>query len=181
MEKFQNTYRVASARLQSWEYTWPGWYYVTICTRGMEYYFGEIINDKMHLSVIGAIVGQEWLKTPQVRRHVELDEWRIMPNHLHGIIIINDHPGVETTRRVVSTPPPRTTLSPDSLGSIIGQIKSVCTKRIWAAGHDAFAWQPRFFDHIIRNDADLRRIRLYIRNNVLQWNVDKKSPTNLDP
>ena len=129
----------------------------------------------MHVSLIGAIVGDEWLRTPQIRSYVELDEWRIMPNHVHGIIIINEHPDVETTRRVVSTNPSRETLPPESLGSIIGQIKSTCTKRIWNAGHGNFDWQERYFDHIIRDDADLHRIRLYIRNNVLQWDLDKNN------
>ena len=146
----------------------------------MEYFFGKIVEGKMHLSVIGAIVADEWLKTPQVRTYIELDEWRIMPNHLHGIIIINNHPCVETTRRVVSTTRPRPTLLPDSLGSIIGQIKSTCSKRIWNAGHAAFAWQPCYFDHIIRNEGDLHRIRRYIRNNVLQWDVDRNNPKNLE-
>jgi REP element-mobilizing transposase RayT len=144
----------------------------------MECMFGEIIEGKVHLSTVGAIVAEEWLKTPHIRTYIELDEWRVMPNHLHGIIIINDHPGVETTRRVVSTKPPPKTLQPNSLGSIIGQIKSSCTKRIWNAGFTSFAWQERFYDHIIRNEPDLHRIRLYIRNNTLQWDLDKNNPGN---
>ena len=128
--------------------------YVTVCTKDMECLFGEIIDGKMHLSIRGAIVGDEWLKTPRIRSYVELDEWRIMPNHVHGIIIINEHrpvnpSGVETTRRVVSTTPqPSQTLPPASLGSIIGQVKSASTKRIWDAGFISFSWQERYFDHI---------------------------------
>ena len=68
-------------------------------------------------------------------------------------------------------------LSKGSLGAIIGQFKSVCTKRIWAAGHD-FAWQSRFHDEIIRDDSVLDRVREYIRNNTLQWELDKENPAN---
>ena len=99
-----------------------------------------------------------------------------MPNHFHGIPIIKD---VETSRRDVSNiketgqRPVSTQLKPDSLGSIIGQFKSICTKRIHKLGYKQFHWQPRFYDHIIRNETDLRRIRNYIQNNPLKWELDE--------
>lgn len=173
MAIFNNRYRVESARLESWDYTWPGWYYITVNTRHHELFFGDIYDDEMHLSPIGEIVSEEWIKTPTIRPSVELDYWQIMPNHLHGIIIIDQKANLETTRRVVST-----TLQPESLGSIIGQFKSVCTKRIHNTGNKEFAWQPRFFDHIIRNAKDLERIRDYIKNNVLEWAIDEYHPSN---
>ena len=175
---FDGKYRIESARLKSWDYTWPGWYYVTICTKDTECFLGEIRDEKMDLSVPGKIVAEEWEKTARIRANVELDEWKIMPNHLHGIIIINDN-RVETTRRVVSTTEQPKGIQPNSLGSIIGQIKSSCTKRIWKTGHRDFAWQPRFFDHIIRNEKDLHRIRLYIRNNIIRWELDRDDSKNL--
>ena len=125
---------------------------------------------------LGNIVEEEWLKTKEIRDIVELDYYVIMPNHLHGILIVKD---VETSRRDVSRVietgqrPVSTQLKPNSLGSIIGQFKSVCTKRIHKIGLDQFNWQPRFYDHIIRNENDLRRIRTYIKNNPLQWELDE--------
>jgi len=180
MSFFKGKYRIESSRLESWDYSWPGWYYVTINTRRHQTFFGEISDNTMHLSTIGEIVKEEWLKTAKIRRYLEFDEWQIMPNHLHAILIINQQSGVERTGRarmtgrVVST-----TLKPDSLGSILGQFKSACTKRIHNAGYKTFGWQTRFYDHIIRNEEDLSRIRQYIRNNVLKWELDEYHPANL--
>ena len=124
-----------------------------------------------------ATVDDEWNKTIEIRKNVELDYYVVMPNHFHGIIIIKD---VETSRRDVSKEkletghrPVSTHLKPDSLGSVIGQFKSICTKRIRKLGIERFKWQTRFYDHIIRNENDLRRIRTYIQNNPLKWELDE--------
>ena len=142
----------------------------------MECVFGEIEDGEMRLSGIGEIVSEGWQKTEQIRANVKLDGWIVMPNHIHGIIILtNDHrKNVETTRRVVST------LKPNSLGSIIGQFKSTTTKRIHSIGHSDFAWQSRFYDHIIRNEKSLQKIREYIHNNPLKWDIDENNPDFLE-
>ncbi len=130
----------------------------------------------MILNDLGKVAEEEWLKTKNIRKNVDLDYHVIMPNHFHGILIIKD---VETSRRDVSMVietgqrPVSTQLKPNSLGSIIGQFKSVCTKRIHKIGYDQFKWQPRFYDHIIRNENDLHRIRIYIQNNPLKWELDE--------
>jgi REP element-mobilizing transposase RayT len=196
MTRFKGKYRVESTRLPGWDYAGAGWYFVTICTRNHECLFGDIVDGEMRLSSIGEIVAEEWQKTPDIRPNVVLDEWVIMPNHLHGIIVILESPDrsvvgasrrpvetsrrpVETSRRDVSTttsPPPR--LQAGSLGAIVGQIKSVCTKRIRAAGHTEFGWQSRFYDHIIRDEGALQRIREYIANNPATWADDRINPAN---
>jgi REP element-mobilizing transposase RayT len=130
----------------------------------------------MQLSDIGIIVAQEWQKTPQIRPNVKLDRWVVMPNHLHGIIIINNDNPVETFRRNVSTDKPR--LKSNSLGSIIGQFKSVCTKQIWKMGFIDFRWQTRFHDRIIRDRESLHHIRQYILNNPAKWQLDRNNPQN---
>ncbi len=192
---YKNKYRIESARCQNWDYTSNGYYFVTICAQNREYFFGDVVADEMQLSPVGKIVTEEWQKTAQIRSYIELDEWVIMPNHLHGIIIIKNQPpplivetprwGVsqqatfhpeETFQRNVST---KSRLKPKSLGSIIGQIKTACTKRIWEAGFDDFEWQDRFYDHIIRDDESLHYIRQYIINNPLKWELDKNNPANL--
>jgi len=181
---YKNKYRTDSFRLKSWDYSNPWWYYVTICTKDKKCWFGKIKNGKMYLNNLGKIVNEEWLNTSNVRENIELDYFIIMPNHLHGIIIINS---VETTRCVVSANDKieqqikketsqrlvSTTIKSNSLGSIIGQIKSRVTKRIRSSGFPNFSWQPRFYDHIIRNDNDLYRIRKYISNNPLKWENDE--------
>jgi REP element-mobilizing transposase RayT len=120
MTKFKDKYRVESTRLPGWDYAGAGWYFVTICTWNRECLFGEIVDGEMRLSSIGEIVAEEWQKTPDIRPNVVLDEWVIMPNHLHGIIVILEprdrtvveksrsvetsrQPVVETSRRSVET------------------------------------------------------------------------------
>jgi len=193
MSLFKNKYRIESTRLQGWDYSREGLYFVTICTHDRKHFFGEIVAGEMQLSPIGEIVAEEWQKTPQIRPNVELDERIIMPNHLHGIVVIthalkmSDSTNVETFQRNVSTgpdvsakrPAPVARLQPNSLGSIIGQFKSVCTKRIWAAGFRDFAWQTRFYDHIIRNEKSLNKIREYIATNTLRWEEDRNNAANL--
>lgn len=100
-----------------------------------------------------------------------------MPNHIHGIIVIQNDEHVETSRRDVSTSKPR--LKSNSLGAIVNQIKSVCTKRIRAAGFVDFGWQPGYYDHIIRDDEDLNRVREYINGNPYHWDEDEENPANM--
>ena len=90
MEKFKNKYRIPSARLQNWDYGSPGLYFITICTKNRECYFGEIKNGEMILNETGKIADQCWAEIPAHFKLVELGEFVIMPNHLHGIIIINE-------------------------------------------------------------------------------------------
>jgi putative transposase len=180
MTRFQNKYRIESARHPHWDYSANGWYFITICTRDRHPFFGEIQNDTMQLSEIGEVVAEEWQKTAIVRPYVVLDEWIVMPNHFHAIVGIqhSDCLGsthlpddVETFRRNVSTGVSR--LQPKSLGSIVGQFKSGCTKRIWAMGFQEFAWQPRFHDRIIRDRTSFNHIRHYIQTNPKRWKTDK--------
>ena len=140
-------------------------------------------------------MAEEWQKTEAIRPYVKLDQWVIMPNHFHGIIVItHDSPvetprgvktarpvgetprGVETSRRDVSTIP---RLKPRSIGAIMGQFKSICTKRIWATGFGDFGWQSRFYDHITRNEESLWAIRQYIRDNPAKWGMDRDNPDSL--
>ena len=185
MTLYKNKYRIESARYQNWDYTSNGYYFVTICTQNREYFFGDVMADKMQLSPVGKIVAEEWQKTSQIRSYIELDEWVIMPNHLHGIIIIKNQPPQETFQRktfqrnVSTTGTAKSRLKPKSLGSIVGQIKTSCTKRIWEAGFDDFEWQDRFYDHIIQDEESLHHIRKYIINNPLKWELDKNNPANL--
>jgi len=90
MGKFQNKYRIESNRLRGWDYGWKGYYFITIVTRNREHYFGNIKNGKLIKSKLGEIAIDEWLKTAQIRRdmNIILDEYCVMPNHFHAIIKI---------------------------------------------------------------------------------------------
>jgi len=162
MKLFENKYRIKSARLKDWDYSSDGYYFVTICTKNKENFFGEIRNKEMFLSPVGAIAEKFWQEIPEHFTNVKLDVFVVMPNHIHGIVIIDNwNEGVETPRRGVSTvdrnPHHKSEWKPNSLGSIINQFKSVCTKRVREINPD-FAWQPRFHDHIILDDKEHNNI-----------------------
>lgn len=95
MTKFKNTFRIESARFKDWDYSTLWWYYVTINTKNHVHHFGRIVNEEMVLNELGLIAENEWLKTKSIRTNVDLDYYVIMPNHIHGIVIIN---GVATHR-----------------------------------------------------------------------------------
>lgn len=149
--------------------------------------FGDIVEGEMQLSPIGTIVTEEWLKTPELRSYVTLDMYVVMPNHLHGILIIDgdDVDAVKTSRWDVSETHQETRqrrvstgLRRHSLGAVVNQFKTACTKRIRAAGYPDFTWQSRFHDHVIRSEKSLEKIREYIMNNPMQWHMDQENPLN---
>ncbi len=176
--KFQNKYRVPSTRLKKWDYSSAGYYFVTICTKNQEKYFGEI----MQLSEIGNLVQKYWLKIPNHFPFVVLDTFIIMPNHIHGILIINNRPHpVETPKLGVSTNHPinnHNSWKNGCLGVIINQFKRICTIDI-RKKYNYFSWQPRFYDQIIKNEKTLWIIRKYIEENPKKWKSDKQNPCNL--
>ncbi len=176
MTLFKDKYRAESARLKGWDYSSVGYYFVTICTLEKLCTLGAVVDGVMRLSAVGKIVAEEWQKTAALRNNVTLDEWVVMPNHMHGIICINDGDTVETHCNA-SLPKAQysNAFGPqkNNLSSIIRGFKGASTKRIHLDDHD-FAWQARFHDEIIRDDNMLARVREYIRNNPLQWELDEE-------
>ncbi len=135
----------------------------------------------MSNSTAGDIVAEVWLRTPLIRPNVELDTWVLMPNHLHGIVIIKSPAPDQAEQAIPGAAPANhhpgvARLKADSLGAIIGQIKGACTKRIRLAAIADFDWQPRFHDHIIRDEHALANIRQYISDNPAQWALDELNP-----
>jgi putative transposase len=180
-----------SVRLQGYDYAQEGAYFVTLCTHQRECLFGEIENGVMGLNACGEIVVEEWLQTAVVRPYVELDEFVVMPNHFHGILVITQDggtrqvgaTGVGTWRRHVPTGQPRSFGRPvaGSLSTIVGAFKSIVTKRVNKLRDTPGAplWQGRFYDVIIRNNDMLNRIREYIQNNPARWGEDTENPVNV--
>jgi hypothetical protein len=133
MTQYQRRFRVKSSRLPHWDYTRAGWYFVTLrAYRGAEV-FGRIADGTVHLSAIGRIVGEEWQRTPSMRPNVELDEWILMPNHLHGIVAIREdgtasaRPDTETPRWGVS--PPTNTATDEGEAGHRCSVQSRCSVR----------------------------------------------------
>ncbi len=167
---FENKYRISSTRLSAWDYREAGYYFITICVEGRYECLSRIVNRRIILLPAGEIVKKEWMRTPILRKNILLDYYTIMPNHFHGIIIITDNSYTETSHRDVST------LLPNSIGSIIGQFKSITTKQIRKNYLHTFSWQTRYYDHIIRSEKSLFAIREYIQYNHLKWEIDVENP-----
>lgn len=166
-----------SMRLKDYDYSTNGYYFITICTKNKIECFGKITNGKMELSEIGKIANQCWLEIPEHFPNTKLDEYIIMPNHLHGILIIENDPAFVGNKNFCSLPW-QTKLS-RSLSSIIRGFKIGVTKWCRNNNHKEFQWQKSFYDHIIRNEESLDNIREYIRNNPLKWEFDRNNLENL--
>jgi len=144
---FRGKFRIESTRLKGYDYASPGAYFVAICTKNREQSFGMIDGGKMHLSELGKIAESMWREIPYHFENTEIDEFVVMPNHVHGIIW--------TLNR-----------------AIIRSYKSAVKKWTTAQGIP-FAWQSRYHDRIIRDDKSLRKIRLYISYNPVNWPNDR--------
>ncbi len=172
-------------RLREWDYSTPHWYYVTICAQNHREWFGEIIEGKMILNEYGLMVQKRWLWLKEHYEYVDLDEFIVMPNHFHGILIIGGSGRDLTKNNEQHTK--RT--SPDlslhklvkikPLSELIGVFKTTSSKLIHQNGLSNFSWQRSYYDHIIRNEGSLDNIRLYIRENSLSWETDRNNPENL--
>ena len=191
-EKFNNKYRIESARLQTWDYGWNASYFVTICTHKRIHFFGEIHNKIVELSEIGKIAHDFWIEIPNHFPFVELGEFVIMPNHVHGIITINKkHENVKTAGGAVETPKlgvstiatpgvpikPPTSKKNDkwksgTLGVILNQFKRICTINARKI-NPRFEWQERYYDPIIRDEIGYRNVTNYIKDNPFNWEKDE--------
>lgn len=186
--KFKNKYRIPSARLQTWDYSNNGAYFITICTQNRNHFFGKIIYQEMQLSEIGKLAQKYLLEIPEHFPFVALGNFVVMPNHFHGILIIdktnidsNEPPAIVETRHcLVST----IVSSNETIGqsrfqnqgkntisSIVGSYKSIVTKMSRPINPN-FGWQSRFHDHIIRNANAFENIQNYIANNPAKWKED---------
>ncbi|HYF67929.1 MAG TPA: transposase [Ohtaekwangia sp.] len=183
-EKFKGKYRSDSARLRNWDYGSDGAYFITICTHNREHFFGEINNNKMNMSPAGAIAHVLWDQIKNHAKNVELGEFVVMPNHVHGILILNGNNVANDFRfgRDVACNVPTETEKtnpknhqmaaispkPNTISTIIRSYKSSVTRYCNQLGLQ-FAWQSRFHDHIIRSDESFNRISEYIKNNPANW------------
>ena len=161
-----------SIRLKEFDYSNPLWYYVTICTFDRISILGKVADNKVNLNKFGLIAEKCWKEIPNHFPNSELDYFVIMPNHIHGIIIIN----CRDKACLVLTEKNRFGKSlPGSLPTIIGSFKSAVSKQIneLRNNHGKSVWQRNYYEHIIRNEKDLYNIRRYIELNPLKWEIDE--------
>jgi len=162
-----------SIRLRGWDYASPGAHFVTICTHNGECLFED--------PVLRRVVETTWRRIPRHFPHVRLDEFVVMPNHVHGIIWIVDKPvGAQGVGAQHAAPlhTGHINVAPGSLGAIVRSFKSAVTKRINEIQNTAGTpvWQRNYYEHIVRNEDELGRIREYIRLNPLKWELDRENP-----
>ncbi len=168
-----------SIRLKDYDYSQPGVYFVTICSWNRECLFGEIVDGEMRLNEYGMILQKEWLKSSEIRKEIELDEFVIMPNHFHGIVCINVTGNIKFPVGANGRSPLR--MKPKSLSSFMAGFKSSVTKQInQIRNHPGLpVWQRNYYERVVRNEMELFKIREYIQNNPMQWDIDGDNPKNL--
>jgi REP element-mobilizing transposase RayT len=179
-----------SIRLQEYDYSQEGAYFVTICIHKKEILLGEIIEGQMVLNEYGELIRTEWLKTAQMRENILLDEFVVMPNHFHCIIVIADKGrgvlqyapnGRSTLQRAPTAREQFGKPVSNSIPTIVRLFKSTTTKQInqiRRSPGDA-VWQRNYYEHIIRDEDDLIQIQEYIVNNPLKWQFDHENPINI--
>ena len=192
-----------SIRLKGYDYKAEGSFFVTICVQDKEMLFGKVINNVMILNEYGIVVEYTWNDLPNHNKHIHLDNYVIMPNHVHGIIIITEcglesnivvgavlgagsEPAPTTAPTTSSKPVPtpskhdlpiiKTKSQFHGLPEIIRQFKTFSARRIndIRKTRGVKIWQRNYYEHIIRNEHDYNRIQKYINENPLKWNIDKK-------
>lgn len=165
-----------SIRLPDYDYRRSGVYFVTVRTYQHTSLFGRITDGDVVRNDLGNVVHSEWLHVAQARTNVLLDNYVIMPNHLHGIVVIkseNDHVG--SSYIPMANRKRRGTLLSGSLGAIVGHFKAAVSRRAkrLELGYNTIIWQRNYYEHIIRNEKSLNEIRKYIHENPARWAKDE--------
>jgi len=181
MKSVLEPHRRRSIRLREYDYTQPGAYFITIVAHARAMLFGEIAGGATRLNEVGRIVEDEWQKSSVIRCEIELDVFVVMPNHIHGIVNIIDSDVGATGRSPLRNGPP-----PRSLGAFVAGFKSSVTKRVNEMRHSpgAAVWQRNYYEHVVRGDGELLRVREYVLNNPIEWENDRENPsrpTNFKP
>jgi len=167
-----------SIRLPGYDYSQNGAYSITICTHKSQNLFGDMDGDKVQLNDFGLIVKTEWLRSSEIRKELSPDIFIVMPNHFHGIVIIkhDGNPG----RGVWPYAPTLHGTLPSSISSFVQGFKSTVTHQINEIRHThgSPVWQRNYYEHVIRNEEDLNRIREYIEYNPARWSEDEENPSS---
>ena len=148
-----------SIRLRGYDYSHTGAYFVTVVTRHRLCLFGDVADGEARLNHLGRLVEDAWQRLEARYPYVILDEYVVMPNHLHGVIVITD-------------------VGHNPLGRLVGAFKMVSAKQVNLARGTVGRplWQRNYFEHVIRGEVELDRIRAYIRNNPSGWETDSENP-----
>ena len=175
-----------SIRLHNYDYSQSGMYFVTLCTQNRECLFGEIVDGQMQLNDVGKMVRAVWDEIPAHYPGIDVDEFVIMPNHIHGItVIVGAGPRAcpDSTKTQTNGQPQGVAPTGLPLSGVVQRFKTMTTKR-YADGVEQSGWPPfpaklwqrNYWEHVVRNEPELDRIREYIQNNPGQWESDTLCP-----
>ena len=183
-----------SIRLSEYDYSRRGAYFVTLCVHNRECLYGKIEKGKMQLNDAGKYVKKCWMDIPGHFPYIQLDEYAIMPNHIHGILILRDVPvGANNHSPECMDQPGANNHSPlqqnpnrvcgtsKTIGSVVRGFKIGVTKWFRDNSFDAVVWQRNYFEHICRDENELFRIRQYIRDNPINWASDEENMASKSP
>jgi REP element-mobilizing transposase RayT len=200
-----NIHRRRSIRLKGYDYSKDGVYFITLCSQNRECLFGDIVSGQMRLNTEGKIVEKYWNQLNDRFPGVETDMFVVMPNHFHGIIFINDRvgagilpPTIEckwTPPRILETPVSKLRTAPHlraggspplrkyNLGHVVAYFKYQTTKFVVFENKSmpSRIWQRNYHEHIIRDDDELNRIREYVFQNPMKWEMDRENPNAFVP
>jgi putative transposase len=169
-----------SIRLQEFDYKQAGAYFVTICTQNRECFFGVAADGEIQLNDAGRLVQASWRELASRFADVSLDAFVVMPNHIHGIVVLGAQiiasPAAQDKNQGVMNHAP-------TLGEIVRAYKASSTRRIRSTANANFAWQRNYYEHVIRDEESLNRIRQYILDHPVRWDIDRENPqaTTLEP
>jgi len=180
-----------SIRLKGYDYTQPSAYFVTICTQDRTCLFGEVADGKMRMNEAGLMVQSVWDQLPAFYPGVGTDAFIVMPNHVHGIVVTEPTPvgaGLVPAHNGITPENRATTRVALTVGDVVGAFKSrvtvAYTRGVKKSGWPPFPgrfWQRNYYEHIIRNDESLNRIRQYILDNPARWAFDRENPAVTAP
>lgn len=174
-----------SIRLQDYDYAQAGAYFVTICAQNRECLFGKVMDGKMMLNDTGRVAQAVWDGLPGRFPTIELDQFVVMPNHLHGILVLVGTQFIAPTiprQGVINRAPTMMQQGQGvinrapTLGEIVRTFKAATARQIRLVGLSEFGWQRNYYEHVIRDEDSLNRIREYIATNPLRWELDRENP-----
>ncbi|MCD6286142.1 MAG: transposase [Anaerolineae bacterium] len=159
-----------SIRLRGWDYAGSGVYFVTVCTYRRRCLFGNVVDGEIRLNPVGRLVDGIWRHNLTKRADVSLDAVQVMPNHVHAVIVMAGADRVEMAATGQDG-----TIPPGSLGAVVGNLKTVCTRRVnkMRGTPGAPLWQRNYWERIVRDEEELARIRTYIVSNPGLWTEDR--------
>jgi putative transposase len=181
----RTNYHRRSIRIKDYDYSQHGAYFLTICTYRRQCLLGDIVEDTMRLNPIGKVAADRWTAIPEHFPSCELDEYVLMPNHIHGILLIVDdarRDGEDEIKGAACCAPTagavERAVRPGSLAVVIRSFKAAATRSIntledW---HGGPLWQRNYYEHVIRGDRELHEIRRYIAENSLKWALNRENP-----